>query len=177
MTHPKGLGDPVGEDPLSLLFAGPTDEDRARLRADLLARAAQVRASSWEQYRGIWSTGQVIGVAAVLEEHAELAALGETEQSALERWAFDLWGLDGGQADADNDCAATREWFRDAASEFDNGYLQLVIDFDGLRTDDEAGEGSDLESCGVVCLDAESPTDSPFRTHRVGGANREGGGK
>lgn len=125
MTPGRPLADGQGgpakgganRDSLSHFFAGPTDEDRARFRADLLSRAAQVRANGWESYRGLWSTGEVIGVAALLGEHAELAALGETVQSAWERWAFDLWGLDRGQADVDNGCEGTREWFLDAAYE------------------------------------------------------------
>lgn len=112
---PGRPGEAAGEDPLSHLLAGPTDEDRAQLRAELLARAALVCANGWESYRGIWSTGEVVGVAVVLADHAELAAFGETEQSALERWAFDLWGLDAGQTDLDNGCKATCQWFRDAA--------------------------------------------------------------
>lgn len=104
-------------DALSHFFAGPVDDDRARLRADLLSRAAQVLVNGWEPYRGLWSTGEVIGVAALLGAHAELAALSETMQSAWERWAFDLWGLDRGQADVDNVCDVTRQWFLDIANE------------------------------------------------------------
>lgn len=121
--HRGGRGEPddrgANRDALSHFFAGPTDDDRARLRADLLARAGQVRATGWEPYHGLWSTGEVIGVALLLGDHAELAALGETVQSALERWAFDLWGLDGGQADVDDGCEETREcgsWMRHTSS-------------------------------------------------------------
>lgn len=117
---PEDPGEAAGEDPLSHLLAGPTDGDRTRLRADLLARAALVRANGWESCRGIWSTGEVVGVAVVLADHAELAVLGETEQSALERWAFDLWGLQRGTADVANGCRSTREWFEDAASDLGN---------------------------------------------------------
>lgn len=117
---PGRPGEAAGEDPLSHLLAGPTDEDRAQLRAELLARAALVCANGWESYRGIWSTGEVVGVAVVLADHAELAAFGETEQSALERWAFDLWGLQRGPADIKNGCRGTREWFQDAAYDLAN---------------------------------------------------------
>lgn len=115
---PRDPSEAAGEDPLSHLLGGPTDADRAQLRADLLGRAAQVRANGWESYRGIWSAGEVVGVAAVLADHAELAALGETEQSALERWAFDLWGLQRVPADVADGCRGTREWFRDVAVAF-----------------------------------------------------------
>jgi hypothetical protein len=104
-------------DVLSRFFAGPTDEDRARLRSDLLSRVALVRTNGWEPYRGVWSTGELIGVAALLGADGELAALGETLQTAWSRWAFDLWGLNGGQADVDNGCQATRQWFEGAANE------------------------------------------------------------
>lgn len=117
---PGGPGEAAGEDPLSHLLAGPTDGDRAQLRADLLARAALVRANGWESYRGIWSTGEVVGVAVALANHAELAAHGETEQSALERWAFDIWGLQRGPADVANGCQGTREWFQNTAQELAN---------------------------------------------------------
>lgn len=130
--HPDGGGEQadreVNRDSLSHFFGGPTDEGRARLRADLLSRAAQVRANGWEPYRGLWSTGEVVGVAALLGAQSELAALGETVQSAWARWAFDLWGLDRGQADIDNGCEGTREWFLDAAYELasDDALLELL---------------------------------------------------
>lgn len=120
----EGQDKPADRDLLSRLFAGPTDEDRAQIRADLLARAAQVRANGWADFQGLWSTGEVIGVAVLLEAHAELAARRETLQSARERWAFELWGLEAGQADVDNGCPATRQWFVDAANEL-NADLEL----------------------------------------------------
>lgn len=102
---------------MSRLFAGPTEEDRARIRADLLARASQVQVGGWAPYRAVWSTGEVVGVAALLADHGELMTLGESLLSVWERWAFDLWGLTNGQADVDNNCECTREWFLDAARE------------------------------------------------------------
>jgi hypothetical protein len=80
------------------------------------------------RHQGVWSTGEVIGVAVLLGSHGELAAFGESLQSALSRWAFDLWGLDGGQADVDTGCEATRQWFLDAANELDtNAELRELI--------------------------------------------------
>ncbi len=152
---PGGPGAAAGEDPLSHLLAGPTDEDRAQLRDDLLARAAQVRANGWESYRGIWSTGEVVGVAVVLADHAELAALGETEQSALERWAFDLWGLTRGQADVVNACEHTRQWFEVAAYEVANG--------DAIRD--------------LLRRAAESPTVRRNRPRRVSDSDGKDGAK
>lgn len=152
---PGGPGAAAGEDPLSHLLAGPTDEDRAQLRDDLLARAAQVRANGWESYRGIWSTGEVVGVAVVLADHAELAALGETEQSALERWAFDLFGLTRGQADVVNACEHTRQWFEVAAYEVANG--------DAIRD--------------LLRRAAESPTVRRNRPRRVSDSDGKDGAK
>lgn len=154
---PGAPGEAAGEDPLSHLLAGSADGDRARLRAELLAPAAEVRANGWESYRGIWSIGEVVGVAVVLADHAELAALGETEQSALERWAFDLWGLDGGQADVDAGCEETREWFLDAAYEF--GGEEAVRD----RSEGQSGE--DLPMSEVLA--ADSGHDIDFEPERL----------
>ncbi|AAS03168.1 hypothetical protein PICSAR240_00699 [Mycobacterium avium subsp. paratuberculosis] len=160
--HRGGRGEPddrgANRDALSHFFAGPTDDDRARLRADLLARAGQVRATGWEPYHGLWSTGEVIGVALLLGDHAELAALGETVQSALERWAFDLWGLDGGQADVDDGCEETREWFLDAAYEF--GGQEAVRE----RSEEPAAEDIPMSEL----LAAESGHDVDFDPERLG---------
>jgi hypothetical protein len=148
-----GAGEPADRDPLSHIFAGPTDDERARLRADLLARAAQVQAHGWEPYRGLWSTGEVIGVAVLLGEQGELTALGETPESARERWAFDLWGLDGGQADVDNSCEATRQWFLAAANEFN----------------------ADIELRGLLARAAKSSTVRRTRRRHEPGFDREDG--
>jgi hypothetical protein len=51
-------------DSLSHVFAGPTDEDLARLRADLLSRAALVRTNGWKPYQGVGC--QVKGTASEL---------------------------------------------------------------------------------------------------------------
>ena len=112
-----GAGEPGDGDSLSRLFGGPTAEERARIRADLIARAIQVQVGGWAPYRTVWSTGEVIGVAALIGDRVELTAQGESLRSAWERWAFDLWGLSGGQGDVDNDCERTREWFLEAARE------------------------------------------------------------
>ncbi|WP_260760296.1 hypothetical protein [Mycobacterium sp. SMC-4] len=75
----------------------------------------QVQVGGWGLHRAVWSTGEVIGVAALMADHGELTALGESLQSAWERRAFDLWGLNGGQVEVDSGCERTREWFLDAA--------------------------------------------------------------
>ena len=73
---------------------------------DLMQRANLVRRNGWDQYRHVWSCGEVIGTALILGDDAELQRCGETTISALERWAFDLWGITAGQADTDSRIAA-----------------------------------------------------------------------
>ncbi|PND56423.1 hypothetical protein CRM90_17655 [Mycobacterium sp. ENV421] len=90
----------------------PSDQDQATRHADdLMQRAALVRRDGWDQYRHLWSCGEVIGTALVLGDDAELQRCGETTRSALERWAFDLWGITDGQSDVDAGLPRTRAWF------------------------------------------------------------------
>ncbi|ORW01385.1 hypothetical protein [Mycobacterium kyorinense] len=96
-------------------FAGvlqPLDEAQLRRRKqDLLRRAALVAESGWDQFRYQWSTGEILGTALVLNDCDELLRFDETPNSALARWAFDLWGIGGGQADVDAGCPRARAWF------------------------------------------------------------------
>lgn len=85
------------------------DEHKLARHADLIYRAQLVRRDGWGQYRRLWSCGEVIGTALVLGDDTELQRCGETTNSALERWAFDLWGMAGGRADAG--LPRTRAWF------------------------------------------------------------------
>lgn len=82
----------------------PTDEDRSRLADDLRERAALVLEHGWADYEGVWSTGQVLGVRAVLNEPG-------AEDVACPLWAPTLWGVTEAEADAARDYAATRWWF------------------------------------------------------------------
>lgn len=50
----------------SRMFSRPTDAERDRRRADLLQRAELVRTRGWDDYRAVWSTGEIVGVAALL---------------------------------------------------------------------------------------------------------------
>lgn len=150
---PGGAGEPGEGDSLSRLLRGPTEEERARIRADLVGGAVQVQVGGWALYRAVWSTGEVIGVAALMADHGELTVLGENLQSAWERWAFDLWGLNGGQVDVDSGCERTREWFLDAA----RGIV-----------------GSDASSVGSMRAgESSAPADVRFR--RAMDSHREGG--
>ncbi|WP_204080255.1 hypothetical protein [Mycobacterium riyadhense] len=93
------------------LFEPPDRDQLARQADDLTHRADLVLRHGWDEYRHLWSSGEVIGTALVLADDAELQQCCETADSALERWAFDLWGITGGQADTDAGLPRTRAWF------------------------------------------------------------------
>jgi hypothetical protein len=93
------------------LFEPPDEDQLARRADDLRHRANLVRRHGWDEYRSLWSCGEVLGTALVLRDDAELHRCGETTISALDRWAFDLWGVTGGQADTDAGLPRTRAWF------------------------------------------------------------------
>lgn len=76
---------------MTSIFEPPDQARLARHADDLICRAALVRRDGWDQYRHLWSCGEVVGAALVLSDDAELLRCGETTISALERWAFDLW--------------------------------------------------------------------------------------
>jgi len=92
-------------------FEAPSDERLGRYAEDLLHRADLVRLHGWDDYRHLWSDGEVLGTALVLSDDAELQRCGETADSALQRWAFHLWGLSGGYADVEGGLTRTRDWF------------------------------------------------------------------
>ena len=96
---------------MSSIFEPPDQDQITRHADDLVQRANLVRRGGWDQYRHLWSRGEVIGTALVLADNAELQRCGETMISALERWAFDLWGITGGQSDVDSGLPRTRAWF------------------------------------------------------------------
>lgn len=97
---------------MSSIFDPPDQDQRARHAYDLMQRANLVRRDGWDEYRHVWSCGEVIGTALILgDDDAELQLCGETRISALERWAFDLWGLTAGQSDVDAGLQRTRAWF------------------------------------------------------------------
>lgn len=86
----------------------PSDEDRERIRESLLDRARNVLEDGWEPYRHTWSSGEVAGVAFLL---GQAEAIGETESSVLQRYAGELFGIDGSQDDIANGLPLTRRWF------------------------------------------------------------------
>lgn len=93
------------------IFERPDQDQVIRHADDLMLRANLVCRDGWDQYRHVWSCGEVVGTALVLGDDAELQRCGETTISALERWAFDLWGITGGQADTDDGLPRTGAWF------------------------------------------------------------------
>ena len=102
-----------GEPGISLgrMFEGMNAEQRARCRQDLLTRSSAVAQQGWYEFRRTWSQGEVVGVALVLDDLDELARQCDTKSSALNRWAFDLWGLDAGEIEVESGCPRTREFF------------------------------------------------------------------
>jgi hypothetical protein len=93
------------------LMEPPSKEQLARHADDLMHRANLVRRDGWDEYRHLWSRGEVIGTALLLVANDELHRCDETPHSGFTRWAFDLWGITGGQADTDAGCPRTRAWF------------------------------------------------------------------
>lgn len=93
------------------MFEPPDQDQVTRHAADLIHRANLVRRDGWDQYRHLWSCGEAIGTALILGDDAELQRRGETTISVLERWAFRLWGITGGQSDIEAGLQRTRDWF------------------------------------------------------------------
>lgn len=90
----------------------PPDQDKLARRADdIRRRAALVRRHGWDQYRSRWSTGEVLGVALVLDDQAELWRRFATTESALATWACTLWGIARGEDDVAAGLPATLAWF------------------------------------------------------------------
>lgn len=89
----------------------PSASDVDRRATDLIDRAQLVQQFGWDEFRHTWSSGEVSGTALLLGDLDVLATTHDTEQSALETWASNLWGIDEGQRDTDNGFERTRAWF------------------------------------------------------------------
>ncbi|MFV8172484.1 MULTISPECIES: hypothetical protein [Mycolicibacterium] len=76
---------------------------RDRLAQFLREWASRIREEGWDDYEQVLSTGEVLGVRAVLDPAAV--------DAAVEQWAATLWGTIGAEADAAADYPRTRAWF------------------------------------------------------------------
>ncbi|MGW5924241.1 hypothetical protein ACWFPY_35055 [Nocardia fluminea] len=83
------------------LLPVPTDEDRA---------------DGWDDYLYTWSTGEVLGVALLLDDQAVLNKLDETRGSALSRYAYDLFGMHAARADVEAGSPTTAAWFAETTA-------------------------------------------------------------
>ncbi|MFD6401201.1 hypothetical protein [Nocardia sp. NPDC060249] len=97
-------------------FPMPTAADRVAARdarrTEFLSRARSVRADGWDDYLFTWSTGEAVGVALLLEDDAALSELDETRDSALSRWAYELFSMVEARTDAEHNYPVTRAWFQ-----------------------------------------------------------------
>lgn len=93
------------------LFELPGQDQLARQANDLIHRANLVRRYGFDEYRHIWSSGEILGTALVMHDEAELQRCSETQVSALDRWAYSLWGITAGGADSAAGLPRTRAWF------------------------------------------------------------------
>ena len=109
MTHNES---PQSADRTLAEVFGPLDDAQLRRRKeDLLRRAALVSEFGWDRFRYQWSSGEVLGTALVLHDRDEMLRWAETVDSVLSRWAFNLWGINGGHKDVDAGCPTTLAWF------------------------------------------------------------------
>ncbi|MBC7301050.1 MAG: hypothetical protein H5T78_08850 [Nocardia sp.] len=99
------------------MYNPPSEEKRNRRRRDLLARARTIQCDGWDDYQYVWSTGETVGVALVLNDDTVLSEMGESRRDVLSRYAYDLFGVKGGKADEAEDFARTQVWFADARAD------------------------------------------------------------
>lgn len=88
----------------------PSEEERDRRAADLRERASLVREHGWADYENTWSSGEVLGVRAVLGEPGAV-------DDAVATWAPTLWGVTAAEADSVRGYRRTRRWFAALAAE------------------------------------------------------------
>lgn len=106
------------------LFEPPSQNELARRADDLMRRAHLVVRHRWNEYRQLCPCGQVLGVALALHDDAELQRCGETTSSALNRWAYHLWGITDGRADTDAGLPRSRAWFESVRAGMDRPLTQ-----------------------------------------------------
>lgn len=110
------MTDYTAEQLVSHMFTGLPDDLLEHRRDDLVSRCRAVRAAGWDDYRHTWSTGEVVAVAYLLASDDVLGELSEDETTVLGRWAYDLWGVRGGEVDEQNGLRRTRKWFMETRS-------------------------------------------------------------
>lgn len=86
--------------------AGPAD--RERLASQYRERMQDVQRDGWGPYAGVWSSGQVLVVKALLGDEDSML-------EACERLAPTLWGSQAAQADAGAGYSRTWGWLADVA--------------------------------------------------------------
>jgi hypothetical protein len=99
---------------------GHSEAEQDRMRTNLVSRARTVRAHGWGDYRTIWSSGEIAGVAYLLEDKAMMRSSWEDEESVLSRYSGDLFGVRGCKAEQANGYPDTRKWFDKARAELAN---------------------------------------------------------
>ncbi|WP_405137592.1 hypothetical protein [Nocardia sp. NBC_01388] len=97
----------------------PSDAERAALQAELIERAVAVKQRGWDDYRDIWSAGDVAGVAYLLGDTALLEELEEHEGSVLTRYAGKLYGFQGARKEIESGLVGTQGWFAAARKKLD----------------------------------------------------------
>jgi hypothetical protein len=110
------MTDYTAEQLVSHMFTGLPDDLLEHRRDELVSRCRAVRAAGWDDYRYTWSTGEVVAVAYLLASDDVLDELSEDETTVLARWAYDLWGVRGGEVDEQNGLRRTRKWFMETRS-------------------------------------------------------------
>ncbi|KAA0015978.1 hypothetical protein [Antrihabitans cavernicola] len=89
----------------------PSDQERERIRDDLIARVRVVQQEGWADHHCTWSNRDVMAVAYLLGDTHVLRLSGVTGAAVLEYYACDLYGVNGGQQDIDDGLPLTRKWF------------------------------------------------------------------
>lgn len=97
----------------------PSDADRVALRTALVERALAVKEHGWDDYRTVWSLGEVADVAYLLNDTELLEELDEHEGSVLTRYAGNLYGFNGARKDIAAGLVDTQAWFAAARAELD----------------------------------------------------------
>ncbi|MFI9504141.1 hypothetical protein [Nocardia sp. NPDC052566] len=89
----------------------PSDAERAARQAELVERALAVRLHGWDEYRDVWSSGEVAAVAYLLGDTGLMESLDEHEGSILTRFAGDLYGFQGARKEIESGLLETQAWF------------------------------------------------------------------